>query len=177
MARIGLKTTLTYWLESPKTYHSPINLRFTWPIELTKTYSHDDDIINLLGDRPHGFVCRLVDEDNPTGWSLFIHIFRQGRQIYKFSRYAGDEPSYKIRIKDMYVSAPEILYVQDYVIKGNVVPIYVKMVRRWKVVMEMNDPTSVDTFTMYRYGLHDGSNGMPPLSYHAMIAELVHLSG
>ena len=177
MARIGLKTTLTYWLESPKTYHGPINLRFTWPIELTKTYSHDDDIINLLGDRPHGFVCRLVDEDNPTGWSLFIHIFRQGRQIYRFHRYGGDVPSYKIRVTDMYVSTPEIIHVQDYVIKWEGVPKYAKMLRRRKVVIEMNDPDSIDSIIVYKYGLVEETNPMPLLSYHGMIAKLVELSG
>ena len=126
MARIGVIKVLQFWLESSKTYHGPINLRFTWPIELTKTYRlvtkyHEFWIINRLGNKRHGFNCRwLAPEDyNADEFSLYVKIFHRGRQMYKYVRNGTKdmEINNKINVVEANVAVPEVIYVHQFSVR------------------------------------------------------------
>ena len=146
MARIGLKTTLKYWLETSKTYHSPINLRFTWPIELTKTYLLIQSpgalcLLHLLGKVEHG-VIYTIDTDptvNPDEQIMSVEKFCQGRRIYLFHKFHTDTVSTnKIRIWETVISAPQILHVRKFVVNSSADILILKMARYSKAIADVN---------------------------------------
>lgn len=93
MARVGVVHVLKHWLESSKTYHGPINLRFTWPIELTKTHllaanCEEHWIVDMLGNRHHGFNATWlsINKYGPNQQPIRIEIYHRGRMIFKYLR-------------------------------------------------------------------------------------------
>lgn len=122
MARIGVVHVLKHWLESSKTYHGPINLRFTWPIELTKTHllSTDYDerwIVYMLGNRHHGFMAwLLVNGGRPFELPIIIEMYHRGREIFKYVRksYENMEVWNSIRVTEAHIAIPVILYVHRF---------------------------------------------------------------
>lgn len=118
MARVGVVHVLKHWLESSKTYHGPINLRFTWPIELTRTHllltDYDERwIISLLGNRHHGFHRRSLINEHQYESPITIEIYHRGRKILKYGRKDdGDmHVRHSFRITEAHIAVPAILYV------------------------------------------------------------------
>ena len=149
MARIGVVHVLKYWLESSKTYHGPINLRFTWPIDLTKTYHlwqkyREYRVINMLGKQRHGFVCWFQDCSGGSNFpdSLTINVYYHGRTILKYKQPMNEksENTVSLRITEAYVAAP-VMYVHkfrvDWCLGDNPKIVAMKLVRSKDVDIEL----------------------------------------
>ena len=179
MARIGIKNVLIDWLETSKTYHGPINLRFTWPIELTKTYhligwNYSTRLLYLLGNTEHGLTYRIEEawDSDPDSCSIKAEKFHQGRRIYRFRR-KYDEIGLidKTEILDVTVSAPQLLHVRKFLAKGYGAPVEVVLVRNRRAVANIAD----NRIRVYRHGLYQMGIPVGP-SYSGMLQKLIELT-
>ncbi len=137
MARIGLKTTLIHQLETSKTYHSPINLRFTWPIELTKTCHTGANrvqlyILNSLGSADHGWRYIIVVE-NRNIIRMDVSLFRRNVCIYTYGHQRPNIAGIsQIIITDADVLVPAPIHVRVFAVSSFEISstVVARMVRR-----------------------------------------------
>ena len=118
MARAGFIYILKDWLTTSKTYHGPINLRFTWPIELTKTYHTGTNrvwthILNFLGNMEHG-MCYTIGLQGSNITRRSVSVTNRGTFICRYMsqpRRVGIVES-QILVIDADVMVPEIVHVR-----------------------------------------------------------------
>lgn len=148
MARVGVVHVLKHWLESSKTYYGPINLRFTWPIELTKTHLLLTDynerwIVDMLGNRHHGFSAWLLDNQyEPDKLPITVEIYHHGRKILKYTRNIDDYALTRnsLQVTEAHIAIPVVLYVHRFKIswtgdKNNITKL--QLVRTKSVIIDM----------------------------------------
>ena len=169
MARTGTAITLKYWLEASKTYHGPINLRFTWPIELTKTYhicrSDHVHILNLLGNKSHG-------QQYHDGYDLSIRLVRHGVQHYVYRiiigrRHGSLEDQVRLVITDYQVLAPQLLDVRYLSILIGTIPIHLRITRTRTVRINKSN-TGYDV-NVYKHRILVSSTRVAYLKYEKLL--------
>lgn len=170
MARFGTAITLRYWLETSKTYHGPINLRFTWPIELTKTYHivrglSQIHIINLLGNKSHG-------QQYHNGPDISAKLIRRGVQHYEYQtmigiRHGARENQKHLVVSNYQVLAPQLLDVRYLSILIGTAPIHLRITRTRTVKISRSD-TGYDV-NVYKYRIVVRSTRVADLKYEELL--------
>ena len=172
MARNRCINILKNWLECPKTYQGPINLRFIWPIELTKTYHivhrpNQTYVLNLLGDEDHGYQYHI-------GARVVIILARKGHGVYDFLH---DAVSNDILVKDYQILAPELLTVKQLSITYDQIPSYLRMVRDREVIIYNHPGLCRKSFRVFNYGIEVEENTInQALSYEELLRILINKS-
>lgn len=173
MARSKCINVLKNWVECPKTYQGPINLRFIWPIELTKTYhivhrSNETYVLNLLGNEDHGYQYHIL------GTRLAIILVRKGHVVYDSLH---DATMGNILVKDYQILAPELLTVSQLSITYDQVPNYLRMVRDREVIIYNQSDSGQTSFKIFNYGIELEKNTInQSLSYEELLRILIDRS-
>ena len=183
MARIGTIYILKDWLTTYKTYQGPINLRFIYPIDLTKTYCfivRKNSLIvllYLLGRVRHGVLHRAKRnwEYMPPDWMFTVERFYRGCRDYLYRiKYNVSGLLHKIKVREAVVSAPQILHIRKFQTKYYGAPNTIKINDAEGKLVDGRGSTG-GAIRYCRYGLDQPTLLFGPLTYSEMIKHLIDL--